>query len=109
MTSAKKQSKGTRTPCPLAKTAAVIGNAYVLLMVRDLLEGPRHFCELESSLAGISTRTLAQKLKMLEKKGLVTRSGGVLPRTRAAYTLTARGRGLKKVADAMVAYGKKYL
>ncbi len=100
--------------CPVARTAALIGNESVLLIVRDLFEGPRHFCELERSLRGMSTRTLADKLKFLERRGLVRRKlprpgRRATPHRHAAYALTPKGRGLKKIVDALSTFGKRYL
>lgn len=74
-----------------------------MLIVRDLLDGPKRFCDLERSLEGISTRTLTLKLKKLENERLIrkTRDG--------AYTATAKGTGLRTVESAMRRYGERYL
>ena len=74
-----------------------------MLIVRDLLSGPKRFCELERSLDGISTRTLTLKLKKLDEEGVVKKTH------LGAYNATARGRGLAPIEAAMRAYGKKYL
>jgi len=88
--------------CPMARTADLVGDSCALLIVRDCLEKPRRYSELSESLKGISSRTLANKLKMLEKEKLLSRSRG-------AYTLTTRGRALRPIVSAMRRYGKKYL
>lgn len=90
--------------CPVARVADLVGDSVVLLIIRDLLEGPRRFCELEASLEGVSTRTLASKLKFLEREKLVSRTG-----TSTAYRITKKGAAFHTVVDAMRAYGKKYL
>ena len=61
------------------------------------------------SAAGVSTRTLAEKLKTLEEEGLIAREEFVGKPPRVEYSLTKKGAGLKKVSDAMIEYGSKYL
>lgn len=90
--------------CPVEKAAALIGDTYVLLIVRDLLAGPRRFCELEQSIEGISTRTLSAKLKRLGAEGLIKHA-----HARGAYALTAKGRALADVTEALRRFGKRYL
>lgn len=58
------------------------------------------FCELERSLVGISTRTLTNKLKRLESEEVVVKADDV------HYMLTPTGKKLKKVIDAMEAWGR---
>ena len=89
--------------CPVQKTATLLSDTWTMLIVRDLLEGPRRFCELERSLEGISTRTLTLKLKTLEQEGLVKKTKD------GSYSATARGKGLRVVESAMRRYGEKYL
>jgi len=100
------QRKKICTNCPTAKTADLIGDSSLLLIIRDLLTGPKRFGELEESLVGISTRTITLKLRSMEDKDLVKK---VAKDNATFYTLTPRGRGLSKIADAMRAYGEKYL
>lgn len=74
-----------------------------MLILRDVIAGNKRFCELERSLAGISTRTLANKLKKLEAEGLVRKT------SRGAYSASAKAKGLRAVEQAMFKYGSKYL
>ena len=89
--------------CPVQKTATLLSDTWTMLIIRDLLEAPRRFCDLERSLDGISTRTLTAKLKNLEKDRLVKKMAS------GAYAATPRGKGLRIVESAMRRYGKKYL
>ena len=73
-----------------------------LLILRDLLERPQRFGDLQISLAGVSSRTLSNKLKRLEKEKLVQRK-------QFNYTLTKKGAALQDIVEAMRKYGKKYL
>lgn len=91
--------------CPISRVIALLGNPCSMLIIRDLLAGPRRFVELERSLSS-STRTLSLKLRHLEKEGLVRRRQ---QQGRVEYSLTKKGAGLQKVEQAMRAYGKKYL
>lgn len=104
-----KQQKKLCASCPFAKTANVIGDSVVLLIVRDLLSGPKRFGDLEAALSGVSTRTLSEKLKTLEEEGLIAREEFVGKPPRVEYSLTKKGAGLEGVSDAMIEYGKKHL
>src|SRR2546421_10630269 len=57
------------TSCAVAACAAIIGAKWTALLVHDLSEGPRRFSELEHSCAGISPRTLSERLRALEEEG----------------------------------------
>lgn len=103
------QQKKICTDCSLAKTANLIGDSVILLIIRDLLTKPAHFSDLTSSLSGVSTRTLTKKLKLLEEKKLITKKGSQEDARRFLYTLTHAGKGLGAVAQAMRAYGEKFL
>ena len=88
--------------------ADLLGDSCSLLVLRDLLEKPRRFCDLQNSLSGISTRTLTNKLKRLENEKLVQRKEFSNP-PRVEYTLTKKGAALRGVINAMRAYGRRYL
>lgn len=84
---------------------AVLGTKWALLIVRDLLGGPRRFGELFVSVSGISAKVLTDRLRELEAGGVVrreVRSGGPV---RVVYSLTEQGRALHPVIDALGAWG----
>lgn len=91
------------TNCPVTKVARLLSDTWTMLIMHRLLEGPRRFCELETELGGISTRTLTNKLKKLEAEGLLAK------RADGAYEATARGAGLKIIESAMRRYEERYL
>ena len=94
--------------CGITKALEVIGGKWTLLIIRDLMEGSRRFGELESSLEGISPRTLAIRLKELEQDGVLTRDcskGDAHP----LYCLTEKGRSLQNILDQMRAWGNTKL
>src|SRR2546422_14964 len=59
--------------CPVAKSLEVVGDRWTLLLVRDLLSGPRRFQDLQQSLAGIPPNILSGRLKLMEEHALVAR------------------------------------
>ncbi len=95
--------------CPLARAANIVGNRWTLLILRDLSQGSRRFGELQSSLAGISPKTLSDRLKTLERQGVVRRSEHRGAPVRVTYELTAKGLGLLPVLDSLRTYGENYL
>ena len=95
--------------CPIAKTADIIGDSTILLIVRDLAISPRRFNELESSFPGVSTRTLTGKLKILEAEGIIVKQKFAEFPPRVEYSLSKKGKGLLSVIRAMEQYGKKHL
>jgi len=100
--------KHAANTCPVGKVAALVGDPCSLLIVRDLLESPRRFGELESSL-GSSSRTLAKKLKVLEHEKMVIRKKTPGAPACVKYQLTKKGAAFHEVVEAMREYGTKYL
>jgi DNA-binding HxlR family transcriptional regulator len=80
--------------CPLARTLDVVGERWTVLIVRELLAGPRRYTDLHADLPGVSTDVLAARLKEMESDGLVTRRRLAPPAAAAVYELTPRGRDL---------------
>ncbi len=94
--------------CGVAKVADLLGDSCSLLILRDLLEGPRRFGELQKSLVGISSRTLTNKLRLLEQEDLIVRKENATS-SPSPYELTKKGAAFHDVVEAMRSYGKKYL
>ncbi len=92
-------SKNEHMNCPIAKTALLLSDTWTMLIIRDLLSKSMRFCEVESSLNGISSRTLSLKLKRLEDEGIVAKKD-------LYYSLSKQGRKLNKVINAMESWGK---
>ena len=97
------------TKCPIGRTADLIGDSSVLLIIRDVAKKPRRFSDFEQSLPGVSTRTLTLKLKMLEKEGILSKEKYAEYPPRVEYALTKKGKGLLGIVKAMEQYGKRYL
>ena len=95
--------------CPVARTAEIIGNKWTPLIVRDLADGHRRFSELERSLAGISPKTLSERLKRLEEVGVIDRVCYAEVPPRVEYSLTPKGAALLPVIESMREFGVRWL
>lgn len=96
-------------PCPVARTLELVGERWSLLIVRDLLRGPRRFQDLQGSLAGVPPNVLSARLKAMEEHGLVARRFYSEHPPRAEYALTSRGKELGVVIGALAAWGARHL
>lgn len=90
--------------CGITRALELVGERWALLIVRDLLVGPRRYGELAAGLPRIPTNILATRLKELQAAGLLRR----VPRSRVIiYELTPYGRELEPVVLALGAWGFK--
>jgi len=92
--------------CALAQASDVIGERWSLLLIRDLLVGPRRFGELQQSLRGIGANLLAARLRDLEATGIVERPTS--RELRQHYRLTAAGRALEATVLPLIRWGLTY-
>src|SRR5207302_7790861 len=97
------------TSCAVAACAEIIGAKWTALLVHDLSEGARRFTELEHSCAGISPRTLSERLRALEDEGLVLRRSYAESPPRVEYELTAKGDALLPIIEEMRRFGHAFL
>jgi len=95
--------------CPVAKTLELVGERWTLLVVRDLLAGPRRFQDLQESLPGVAPNMLSARLKRMEEHGLIRRSFYSDHPPRASYELTDKGRDLGAVVGALAAWGSRHV
>jgi DNA-binding HxlR family transcriptional regulator len=93
----------------LSASVDIIGAKWTALLVYDLAHGMKRFRELEHSSAGISSRTLAERLRALERAGIVRRYSYPESPPRVEYELTEKGRDLMPVIDAMAVFGRSWL
>src|SRR5947209_5516620 len=87
--------------CGMARGLDVIGERWTLLLIRDLLLGPKRFKDLFQGLPGIGTNLLAARLKELERKGIVRRTVLPAPAGSTVYELTELGESLRPVLYAI--------
>ena len=95
--------------CPVCRTAEIISGKWTLLVIRDLAEENKRFCELERSLEGISPRTLSLRLRALEEEGIVARETFPEVPPRVEYALTDKGEALVPLIEDMRSYGQNWL
>jgi DNA-binding HxlR family transcriptional regulator len=95
--------------CPVAKSLEVVGDRWTLLLVRDMLSGPRRFQDFQQTLPGIPPNILSDRLKLMDEHGLVTRRFYSEHPPRADYALTDRGRELGIVVGALAAWGSRHV
>ena len=98
----------TLTDCPVEYTATLIGNKWKIIILRDLLTGTKRYSELTRSVVGISAKVLTENLKDLERAGIISRTVYPVVPPKVEYSLTKKGKDLKKVIEAMRTYGIKY-
>src|SRR5438105_14626994 len=83
--------------CGLARALELVGERWALLIVRDLLVGPKRFTDLRRGLPRIPTNVLSTRLKELEHNGIVRRRLLPRPASGVVYELTEHGRELEDI------------
>lgn len=99
--------KESVTGCPVEDAMRVLGGRWRIVLVYNLLEGPKRFSDLRRAMPRISQRMLTLDLRALEELGLVSRT--VYPEVppRVEYALTAEGQRLRAVVDVMGEFGER--
>jgi DNA-binding HxlR family transcriptional regulator len=95
--------------CPVAHALSLVGDRWALLVVRELLRGPRRYTDLAGGLPGIGTNILAARLRGLEEAGVVRRRKLPPPAACTVYELTEYGAGLEEVVHALARWGARTL
>lgn len=91
--------------CPIARGLDLVGERWTLLLLRELLTGPKRYKELQSRLGGIGTNLLAERLNDLESAGLISKRMGSFP----AYELTDLGRSIEPTIMGLGRWGGSFL
>jgi DNA-binding HxlR family transcriptional regulator len=94
-------------PCGIARALDVVGDRWALLVVRELIFGPKRFLQLRGGLHGISPNVLSQRLRDLEDADVVRRDVLDPPASVAVYELTGRGRALEPVLLELGRWGSR--
>jgi DNA-binding HxlR family transcriptional regulator/putative sterol carrier protein len=95
--------------CALARALDLAGDRWTLLIVRELVLGPRRFTDLLEGLPGVSRNLLTERLRGLERDGVVERKELPAPAARLVYELTADGRELADAMIPLIRWGAKHL
>ena len=94
--------------CPVAKSLEILGDQWTLLIVRDMLGGVSHFNDLERGLPGISRALLSNRLRQLQRAGVIEKQLHEMRRQSTEYALTPAGRDLEGVIGALMAWGEQW-
>lgn len=100
--------EGNLPVCPVETTLQLIGDRWKVLIIRDLLDGPKRFGELKKSVGAITQKVLTAQLRAMEANGLLTRTAYAEVPPRVEYALTDTGRSLRPILEAMGAWGQSY-
>jgi DNA-binding HxlR family transcriptional regulator len=95
--------------CPIACALGLVGERWTLLVVRELMQGPKRYTDLAAELPGIGTNILAARLKELEAAGLVEKHKLPPPAPSTVYELTAAGRNLRPVLHELARFGARLM
>ena len=90
----------------VARSLEVVGYKWALLIVRELLDGPRRFTQISRALPDANQKMITARLRELEAAGVVSRVAYAEVPPRVEYSLTPRGRALRPVVDALRSWGK---
>lgn len=94
--------------CPAARTLDVIGERWTLLIVRELILGPKRYTDLLDALPGIGTNVLAGRLSDLRKAGVIAKRTLPPPTPVAVYELTKAGEALGPLMRELRRWGQEY-
>lgn len=97
-----------KQPGCIQSALAILGDKWTGLIIRDLSECPARFSSLETSLAGISPRTLSQRLNKLEDEKIINKRLYCQHPPRHTYQLTKKGQELQAILVAMATWGTRH-
>jgi DNA-binding HxlR family transcriptional regulator len=102
-------SKKFEQYCPVAHALSLVGERWSLLIVRELLHGPKRYTDLTNGLPGIGTNILAARLRDLEDCGIIQKRKLPPPAASTVYELTEYGAGLNEAMYALARWGARSL
>lgn len=111
-----KKTATSSVRCPIACASHLIGDMWIILIMRDLMKGPQRFGDLQHSVISyetgtpINSKTLTDRLKMLEEVDLVKRRAFDHEKPpRVEYSVTPKGHELTKILQSLKDFGEKHL
>lgn len=97
------------TECPVSAALELLGRAWMLETLRQLMEGPRHFVELRDATGCPSPSTFTRRLRVLESEGLVVREVISPAPPSVQYALTEMGLGLASALREVAMWAERWL
>lgn len=104
-----RMAKTNRSVCPIANLLDIVGDKWTLLVIRDLFLGKRRFTEFAESDEKMPTNILTERLKRMEKLGLLKKHPYQKNPVRFEYFLTEKGKALESILREMVRWGLQYI
>jgi DNA-binding HxlR family transcriptional regulator len=95
--------------CPILKPIQLLGDEWILLIVKELLLSPKRFSELKNQIPEITSRTLTHRLKSMCEYGLLTRKQFAQIPPKVEYSLTDMGKDVGKILETIEDFGNKWL
>lgn len=95
--------------CPAARALDVIGERWSLLLIRELLTGPKRYTDLQDGLPGIGPNVLADRLRSLASAGLIRKRRLDPPAASTVYELTELGSALRPVLSGLFSWGRQLI
>ena len=92
---AERRAAAQRAECAATAALTVLGQKWVMRIIRELGERTQRFCELQDALGGANSATLSQRLKLLEDEGLIERREVSVVPPWVEYSLTSKGSDLR--------------
>jgi DNA-binding HxlR family transcriptional regulator len=102
-------SKRYDSYCPVAHALGLVGERWSLLVVLELMHGPKRYTDLVEQLPGIGTNILADRLRDLERSGIVAKRKLPPPAASQVYELTEYGFGLRPAIRELALWGARSL
>jgi DNA-binding HxlR family transcriptional regulator len=95
--------------CPVSIALELLGRAWMLETIRELLDGPRHFVELRNATGCPSASTFTRRLRVLEEEDIIAREVVSLSPPSVRYALTEKGEGLGAVMGELSLWAERWL
>ncbi len=97
-----------QTQVCIARTLKIIGGKWTIQILCELFSGTKRFGELQKALNGISPKTLAARLKELEKQGIINKKIYAQIPLKVEYSLTPKGKSLNDIINKVHEWGEKF-
>lgn len=97
-----------RSDCPVSYALDFFGDKWTILIVRDMIQGKKFYKDFQSSKEGIATNILSDRLKKLEKAGIIEWKVYEKLKTKKEYSLTEKGKDLIPILIDLIVWSDKY-